>query len=83
MVGRVSRENHIPTIEEMEDWYKEDLRLKAFNLLEDENDKRLEEQEDFFRRFRRPDKRKIEGISGTKKDNFYYERYLAYIEKKQ
>ncbi len=53
MVGKVPRENYIPTIEEMEDWYKEDLRVKALNSLEDENNKKVEDQGDIFRAFRR------------------------------
>ncbi len=81
MLGKVPRENHIPTIEEMEECYKEDLRVKALNSLEDENDKKVEEQGEFFRTFRRLDKRKMESISETRKNNFYYERYVAYIEK--
>jgi len=81
MVGKVPRENYIPTIEEMEDWYKEDLRVKALNSLEDENNKKVEDQGDFFRAFRRLDKRKIRSISGTEKNDFYYQRYVDYIEK--
>jgi len=71
---------YIPTIEEMQSWYEEDLRKKALNSSEYENSKKIEEQGSFFRAFRKFEERDDKFPFNSKKNNDYYEKYKDYVE---
>jgi len=71
---------YIPTIEEMQIWYRDDLRKEALKSLEYENRKKIKEQGLFFKAFRRFEKIDDKITSDSKKDNMYYEKYKAYVE---
>lgn len=71
---------YIPTIEEMQTWYKDDLRNQALKLYECDNNKKINGQVSFFNTFR-----KFEHIDEKtplipEKDNVYYEKYKVYVE---
>lgn len=70
----------IPSIEEMQSWYKDDLRKEALKSLGCENSKKIEEQGSFFKAFRRFEERNDKITFDPKKDNIYYEKYKAYVE---
>ncbi len=71
---------YILTIEEMQSWYEDDLRKEALKSLEYENNKKIEEQGEFFKAFRRFEERDYEILPDCKKNNVYYEKYKAYVE---
>ncbi|WP_132995330.1 P-loop NTPase family protein [Sporanaerobacter acetigenes] len=71
---------YIPTIEEMQIWYRDDLRKEALKSLKYENSKKIEEQGSFFKAFRRFEEIDDKIIFDSKKDNIYYEKYKAYVE---
>lgn len=70
----------IPTIEEMQSWYEDDLRREALKSLEYKNDKKIDEQGSFFNAFRRFEEIEDKIPPDSKKNNIYYEKYKAYIE---
>ena len=47
------KQGYIPTIEEMQNRYEDDLRKEALKSLEYENNKKIEEQGAFFKAFRK------------------------------
>ncbi|NOH15953.1 hypothetical protein HMJ28_06085 [Clostridium cochlearium] len=73
------KQDYIPTIEEMQSWYEDDLRKEALKSLEYENDKNIEEGL-FFKTFRRFEERDDTILIDSKENNAYYEKYKAYIE---
>lgn len=74
------RQTYIPTIEEMQSRYEEDLRKEAYKASEYENDKIIEEQGEFFKTFRRFEERGRKIPLYSNKDNIYYDKYKAYVE---
>ncbi|ENK0375154.1 hypothetical protein AB2T23_003827, partial [Clostridium botulinum] len=58
---------YIPSIEEMQSWYEDDLRKEALKSLEYENNKKIEEQGEFFKAFRRFEERDYEILPDCKK----------------
>lgn len=72
--------DYIPTIEEMENWYEEDLRNEASRSWEYENNKKIEEEGLFFKTFRRLEDINDKVPFNSKKDNVYYEKYKKYLE---
>lgn len=71
---------YIPTIEEMQSWYEENLRKEALKSLEYENNKKVEEQGSFFKAFRKFEEIDDKTTFDSKKDNMYYEKYKTYVE---
>lgn len=71
---------YIPTIEEMQSWYEDDLRKEALKSSEYGNNKKIEEQGEFFKAFRKFEERDYEISLDSKKNNVYYEKYKAYVE---
>lgn len=71
---------HIPTIEEMQNWYEEELRREALKSLEYEKNEEIEEQGSFFKTFRKFEERDEEIPSDSKKNNIYYEKYKDYLK---
>ena len=51
------KQAYIPTIEEMQSWYEDDLRKEALESSEYENNVKIEEQGAFFKTFRKFEKR--------------------------
>ncbi len=74
------RQVYIPTIEEMQSWYEDDLRKEALKSSEYENNKKIEEQGSFFKAFRKFEEREGKIPPDSKKNNVYYEKYKAYVE---
>lgn len=71
---------YIPTIEEMQCWYEDDLRREALKSSEFENNKKISEQGSFFKAFRKFEEEDGKTPSDSKKSNVYYEKYKAYVE---
>ncbi|WP_313233634.1 hypothetical protein [Tissierella praeacuta] len=71
---------YIPTIEEMQSWYEYDLRKKSLKTFEYENNKKINEQGEFFKAFRRFEKIDDKILFSSKDNNIYYEKYKLYIE---
>ncbi len=74
---------YIPTVEEMQNWYEDDLRREAIKSSEYENNKKIKEQGSFFNAFRKFEERYDKIPPDPKKDNVYYKKYKAYIEKER
>ncbi len=74
------KKDYIPTIEEMQSWYEDDLRKEAVKTLEYENNKKIEGQGSFFKAFRKFEERDDKITPDPKKNNIYYKKYKAYIE---
>ena len=72
---------YAPTINEMQSWYEDDLRIGALKSLEYENNK-TEAKGSFFNAFRKFEKQECEIFSDSYKDNVYYEKYKTYVEEK-
>ncbi|MGN9163978.1 hypothetical protein ACTNDY_01670 [Tissierellaceae bacterium HCP3S3_D8] len=70
----------IPTIEEMQSWYEDDLRKEVLKSLEYKNNKKIYEQGLFFNTFRRYEEIDDKILPDSKKNNIYYEKYKAYIK---
>ncbi len=70
----------IPTIEEMQSMYEEDLRMEAVKTSEYDSNKKIEEQGEFFRTFRRFEEKDNKIPANSGENNFYYEKYKAYVE---
>ncbi|WP_129724963.1 hypothetical protein [Xylanivirga thermophila] len=77
---KIFNQDYIPTIEEIQSWYEEDLRKEALKSLEYENNKKVEEQGLFFKAFRRFEEKDNKVDPDSKKNNIYYKKYKAYIE---
>lgn len=73
------KQAYIPTIEEMQSWYEDDLRKEALESSEYENNVKIEEQGAFFKTFRKFEKRDEIPLD-SKKNNVYYEKYKTYVE---
>ncbi|MBU3197234.1 hypothetical protein KPL26_11170 [Clostridium algidicarnis] len=71
---------YIPTIEEMQSLYEDDLRKEAFHSSEHENSEQVKKQGSFFKTFRKLEKDDYKITSDSKKDNVYYKKYKAYVE---
>ncbi|MBB6631875.1 hypothetical protein H7D64_10180 [Clostridium algidicarnis] len=71
---------YIPTIEEMQSLYEDDLRKEALESSEHENIKQVKKQGSFFKTFRKLEKDDYKITSDSKKDNVYYKKYKAYVE---
>jgi hypothetical protein len=71
---------YIPTIEEMQCWYEDDLRREALKSLECENNKKIDGQGSFFKAFRRFEERNEKIPLDSKESNAYYKKYKAYVE---
>jgi len=71
---------YIPTIEEMQSWYEYDLRKKSLKTFEYENNKKINEQGEFFKAFRRFEKIDDKILLNSKDNNIYYEKYKIYVE---
>ncbi|WP_343231627.1 hypothetical protein [Tissierella simiarum] len=71
---------YIPTIEEMQSWYEDDLRKEALKSSEYENNRKIEEQGSFFKAFRKFEEKDDKIPPDSKKNNVYYEKYKAYVE---
>ncbi|SHK50099.1 hypothetical protein SAMN02745248_02681 [Hathewaya proteolytica DSM 3090] len=76
----MKEEKNIPTIEEMQCWYEEDLRRETAKALEDYEDKKIQDQGGFFNAFRRFDEIDKNINSHVKRENMYYDKYKAYVE---
>jgi len=74
------KQGYIPTIEEMQNRYEDDLRKEALKSLEYENNKKIEEQGEFFKAFRKFEERYEKILPDSKKNNVYYEKYRSYVE---
>lgn len=74
------KQDYIPTIEEMQSWYEDDLRREALKSLEYENNKKIEEQGSFFKTFRKFEEGDDKNAPDSKKNNIYYDKYKAYVE---
>ncbi len=68
---------YIPTIEEMQSWYEDDLRKEALKSSEYDNNKKIEEQGEFFKAFRKFEERDYEISLDSKKNNVYYKKYKS------
>lgn len=75
--------NYNPTIEEMQNCYKEDLRNKVLKSLEYKNNKIENSQGLFFERFRRFEEINDNISYDSKKESIYYKRYKKYIEEER
>ncbi|MCQ4922043.1 hypothetical protein NE686_03015 [Tissierella carlieri] len=71
---------YIPTIEEMQSWYEEDIRKKVLKSSGYENSKKIEEQGSFFKTFRKFEEMDDKIPFDSKKNNVYYEKYKKYVE---
>ncbi|MDD4780528.1 MAG: hypothetical protein PHT02_07980 [Tissierellia bacterium] len=71
---------YIPTIEEMQCWYEDELRREASKLSEYKNIKNINEQGAFFNTFRKFEERDDKIPHDFKKDNIYFEKYKSYVE---
>ncbi|MBE0068270.1 hypothetical protein [Thermoanaerobacterium thermosaccharolyticum] len=74
------KQAYIPTIEEMQCWYEDDLRREALKSLECENNKKIDGQGSFFKAFRRFEERNEKIPLDSKESNAYYKKYKAYVE---
>lgn len=74
------KQAYIPTIEEMQCWYEDDLRREALKSLECENNKKIDGQGSFFKAFRRFEERNEKIPLDSKESNAYYRKYKAYVE---
>ncbi|MGF7056890.1 hypothetical protein [Brassicibacter mesophilus] len=74
------KQAYIPTIEEMQSWYEDDLRREALKSSEYDNSKKIEEQGLFFKAFRKYKVRDKKFPYDSKKNNIYYEKYRVYVE---
>ncbi|MEA4826867.1 MAG: hypothetical protein VB130_09570, partial [Clostridium sp.] len=74
---------YIPTIEEMQFWYEDDLRREALKSLECESNKKIDEQGAFFRAFRRFEESNEKIPLDSKERNAYYKKYKAYVEEER
>jgi len=71
---------YIPTIEEMQCLYEDDLRREALKSSEFENNKKISEQGSFFKAFRKFEEEDVKTPPDSKKSNVYYGKYKAYVE---
>ncbi len=75
----------IPTIEELQRLYRDDLRREALKASEYENSKKAYEQGAFFKAFRKYEESskilpKLNNANNSNNENDYYEKYRAYVE---
>ncbi|WP_353097689.1 hypothetical protein [Tissierella praeacuta] len=77
------KEVYIPTMEEMQSWYEDDLRRESSESLEYENNEKIKEQGSFFKAFRKSEERDAKIPPDTKRNNVYYEKYKAYVEEER
>ncbi|GMQ61729.1 hypothetical protein [Vallitalea maricola] len=73
-------QTYIPTMEEMQSWYEDDLRGRAFKSSEYENNKKIEDQGLFFKHFRKFEERNHKIPPDSKRNSIYYKKYKAYVE---
>nr|WP_312579363.1 hypothetical protein [Sedimentibacter sp.] len=74
------KQAYIPTIEEIQSWYEDDLRREALKSSEYEYNKKIDEQGLFFKAFRKFEEKDDKITPDSKKNNVYYEKYKAYVE---
>ncbi len=74
---------YIPTIEEMQSWYEDDLRKEALKSSEYDNNKKIEEQGEFFKAFRKFEERDYEISLDSKKTMFITKNIKLMWKKKQ
>ncbi|WP_243577867.1 hypothetical protein [Clostridium minihomine] len=71
---------YLPTMEEMQSWYNNELRQNAVQSSEDEKDILTNETRSFFHAFRKLEKRENVQPVTAAPDNVYYQKYKAYVE---
>ena len=74
------KHSYIPTIEEMQCWYEDNLRGQASKLWETESNKKTEDRGTFFNTFRKFEELDDKIHLDSQKENIYYRKYKDYVE---
>ncbi len=78
--GNKSHKSHIPTIDELQNWYEEEVRNEALKASALNNKSKIKDQGAFFKTFRKFENMGYDTCSNFN-NNIYYQKYKNYIEK--
>lgn len=70
--------SYVPSYDEMEDWYEEDIRISGYDEIEGKNKAKTDES--FFNSFRRLEEKENKKEDNLEKDNIYYKDYKKFWE---